>query len=182
MVCMCLSINIFINNKILRIISKRIIFGLEIGIERFIFSHEKKTHASQAGFKLTMWRRITLNFGSSCLHLPIPYQGNSLLVCFEIRSQLWSLGCPGTHYGDPVVLELKSSICLCLWSAIMECTGNFLKPHQTYSFPSTDIVFLIYQYYTWSMTSISCSLFFISRANCSLIIVSIFCTAASRAA
>lgn len=35
--------------------------------------------------------------------------------------------------------------------------------------------------YTWSMTAISCSLFFISSANCSLIIVSIFCTAASRA-
>lgn len=42
-------------------------------------------------------------------------------------------------------------------------------------------VFLIRHHYTWSMTSISCSLFFISSANCSLIIVSIFCTAASRA-
>lgn len=44
------------------------------------------------------------------------------------------------------------------------------------------IWFFFYYRYTWSMTSISCSLFFISRANCSLIIVSIFCTAASRAA
>lgn len=38
MVCMCLSINIFINNKILRTKSKRIILGLEVGIEHFIFS------------------------------------------------------------------------------------------------------------------------------------------------
>lgn len=121
MVCMCLFINIFINNKILRI-SKRIILGLEVGIERFIFSpisfiyfvlfFEKKTRVSRAGFKLPMQRRITLNFGSYCLHLPspIPQQGNSLLVLRQ-----------GLNYVVLAVLEL-------LWRPSCHRTQEFHLP------------------------------------------------------